>query len=247
LTREITYDPSTRKLRANPMPELVLLRNDTLFNASSLQLRPGGQPTRLPLSPASAGDTVDVTVSYVLGTHGAIRTGVSVLANADNISESTVVRLEVGLPDANGVRRGSASGRVELAEGDCPWSNWWECTHPQCIANRSASGQCPSYQRARAARPADLLWNASFALAEGAESVDVRLLVDRSIVEVFVAGGQVAALVAYEPKSVAMTSLHVFGEEEEEEDLSSRGEGEKSRVVEARDVRVYSMSCGWVE
>ena len=189
LVREITYDPASRMLRSNPMPELEQLRNGSLFQVSSLLLQPGGALKTIPL-PAGSGGTIDLTVSFVLGTQGDTRAGVSVLANDGNISESTVIRLEVGLPGSDGTRHGTASGRVELAPGDCPWSNFWECQHPECILNRTASKQCPSFQRNRAARPPDLLWNASFTLRDSFAAnssngtVDMRVLVDRSIVEV---------------------------------------------------------------
>ena len=243
LTREIKYDACTRKLVANPMPELNVLRNGSLFNAKSMQLHQGGALTTLPLAGA-AGDAIDFSASFVLQPERT-SVGMSVLAHPENISGSTTVRLEVGAPDSKGTYRGNASARIELEEGECPWSNWWECSHPECVKNRSSSG-CPSLQRDRMPRPVDMLWTAPFALAkaqvkscDGAPCVDVRILVDRSIVEIFVAGGRVAALMAYEPADVSMTHVHMWGEGTAAEQAGA------AVGVGARDVEVFSMGCGW--
>ena len=85
----------------------------------------------------------------------------------------------------------------------------------------------------------DLLWNSSFTLpknsSSGSDAVDVRVLVDRSLVEVFVAGGKVAALMAYQPPGLDYTQVHLLGADEQ-----SPGQ------AHARAVRVESMGCGWV-
>jgi hypothetical protein len=250
LLREINFDSFTGKLIANPVPELALLHNATLFSTTTMPLQPlargggSGGATVLPLAPSGAGHTADLSAQFSL--HPSVPTsfGVSVLAHVDNISESTTVRVAVSAPDSRGVYRGVVHGRVELAEGECPWEDWWECAHPACLKNRSAP-DCPSLQKARAPRPRDLGWNGSFSLTnehfvadcEGSlPCITVRILIDRSLVEVFVAGGQVSALMAYEPPSLTATQVHMFTEPTMPLEAA---------VGVAARVQVHSMGCGW--
>ena len=171
------------------------------------------------------------------------------LANPDNISGSTTVRVVVSAPDAaTGVYHGTASGRIELSSGECPWQNWWECAHPECIGNRSKP-DCPSLQKARMARPTDMAWSAPFTLSpnhaahcgsKGEMCVDVRVLVDRSVVEIFVAGGRVAALMAYEPPDTAHTFVHLFAGGQPQSVSTTT-------TVTLQTVNVWSVGCGWNE
>lgn len=141
LTREINYNPFSRKLLVNPMPELDLLRNGSLFSADSMELKHGSTQT-LPLgSPGDllAGGVVDFIASFVLGSDGT-SFGVSVLANAENLMDSTTVR--VSPPGSDGVYHGVASGRIELQPEDCPWGNWWECTQKSGVHRQPKSVSC---------------------------------------------------------------------------------------------------------
>ena len=72
-------------------------------------------------------------------------------------------------------------------------------------------------------------WSAPFVLAAGESAeVDVRVLVDRSIVEVFAMKGRVAGLLAYLP-GMGGTAVHLFAGE-------SAGE--------ATGVEVHETGCG---
>ena len=51
-----------------------------------------------------------------------------------------------------------------------------------------------------------------------------------SVVEVFVAGGRVASLVAYQPPDTSYTNVHL---------LSADGR------VTAQQLKIWSMGCGW--
>lgn len=65
------------------------------------------------------------------------------------------------------------------------------------------------------------------------ETLDVRLLVDRAIVEVFLMGGRtsfVASKVAYDPET---TAVHLF----------NNGAAE----VAAKNISVFGMGCGWTD
>ena len=83
-------------------------------------------------------------------------------------------------------------------------------------------------------------WSQAFTLpASQAKSVDVRVLVDRSIVEVFVGGGRVAAVMDYQPPNdvsgrddldlLGYSGVHLFAEQ----------------AQEVTGLKVWQMGCGW--
>ena len=100
---------SHRRLVSNPVPELSLLHEDTLFQADSMQLQPG-RLTPLALSDATAGDAIDLNASFVLSPSTAF--GLSVLANPHNLSGSAVVRVRV-TARSDGSFDGVVNGSVE--------------------------------------------------------------------------------------------------------------------------------------
>ena len=101
---------SHRRLVSNPVPELSLLHEDTLFQADSIQLQPG-RLTPLALSDATAGDAIDLNASFVL-TKSTTAFGLSVLANPHNLSGSAVVRVRV-TTRSDGSFHGVVNGSVE--------------------------------------------------------------------------------------------------------------------------------------
>ena len=75
-------------------------------------------------------------------------------------------------------------------------------------------------------------WNATFDLVREQDELDVRVVVDRSVVEIFVAGGRVAGLMATRtPNSTLATAVHLFAPAE--------------ALVASLDI--WSMGCGWNE
>ena len=100
---------SHRRLVSNPVPELSLLHEDTLFQADSMQLQPG-RLTPLALSDATAADAIDLNASFVLSPSTAF--GLSVLANPHNLSGSAVVRVRV-TARSDGSFDGVVNGSVE--------------------------------------------------------------------------------------------------------------------------------------
>jgi sucrose-6-phosphate hydrolase SacC (GH32 family) len=74
-------------------------------------------------------------------------------------------------------------------------------------------------------------WSHGFALhGATAEHVSLRVLVDRSVVEVFIGGGLVAAVMPYQPPNISYTSVHLFS---------------TLQPQLVRNVTVWEMSCGW--
>jgi hypothetical protein len=64
------------------------------------------------------------------------------------------------------------------------------------------------------------------------ETLDVRILVDRPVVEVFVLGGRIAFVHQDLGYSQSMTAVHVYNE--------------GARAVKATNVSAHGMSCGWL-
>ena len=88
--------------------------------------------------------------------------------------------------------------------------------------------------------PPRLDWQAQpFVLNQTLEGLEVRVLVDRSIVEVFIGGGRAAAVMSYQPPNnvsdpaamdlTSYTSLHLFA----------------GQAATATNVTVHQMGCGW--
>ena len=130
----------------------------------------------------------------------------------------------------------------------------WRCTlkaaleKTGCPVITSARGaisgaKVPGQQRCGRAThgfsPPRLDWSQDFTLPAGARTVDIRVLVDRSIVELFVGGGRVAAVMAYQPPNDVsdinamdienFTSVHLFADQ--------------PQVV--ANVSIHQMGCGW--
>ena len=129
--------------------------------------------------------------------------GLSVLANERDLSGSAVIRVNVSA--VVGGFTGTVQGAVELSPPGLEWNGTFLLSNA-----RAATSVCG-----------------------GAACVDVRVLVDRSIIEIFVAGGQVASLMAFQPPSVNYTNVHLFAAGEE--------------AVTAKAVHVFEMGCGWNE
>lgn len=204
--------------------ELASLRNGSLFDFSSespglgVKLRPRALFT-LPLQSSSGdrppeqqwGDSIDVEIGFELPSNtSAAGFGVSVLAGPNTTINSTMITIDVGSPlPTNGSRFGKVTGRLDtLSPPPVPCGTWTE----------GWLARCP--------------WEGSFELLEGESTVDLRVLVDRSVVEVFVARGQVASLVAYQPPDLGYTNVHVLS-----------GDGR----VATKGIHVWSMGCGWNE
>ena len=131
---------SDRRLVSNPVPELSLLHEDTLFQADSMQLQPG-RLTPLALSDSTAADAIDLNASFVL-TQSTTAFGLSVLANPHNLSDSAVVRVRV-TARSDGSFHGIVNGSVEPSPS-------------------ATSEQGPVGSRQGAAPHVDLSWSGRF-------------------------------------------------------------------------------------
>eukprot|EP01052_Picozoa_sp_SAG31_P028558 SAG31_NODE_2767_length_5122_cov_7.978101_6_plen_111_part_00 len=83
-------------------------------------------------------------------------------------------------------------------------------------------------------------WSSSFALNGSSQTIEVRILVDRSIVEVFLGGGKIAAVMAYQPPNevdsinskkrdlAGYSSVHFFADQ-----------------PTMANLEIHQMGCGW--
>lgn len=108
------------------------------------------------------------------------------------------------------------------------------------ISGAKVSGEQRCGRTAHGFLPPRLDWSQDFTLPAGATAVDIRVLVDRSIVEIFVGGGRVAAVMAYQPPNdvsdvgAAMdienfTSVHLFADQPQA----------------VTNISIHQMGCGW--
>ena len=200
-------DPLTPRLRVKPLSEYATLRNGSLYNRSDT-LRPAQLFTPLLTGP---GHTMELMASFAFSAsattdeHKARSTPQPVWADRFVLS---VLALSTGthnstLITANVSAPNNVTGnRVGVLSVERPLST----SRPEIAVN----------------------WSAPFELPAGAKTIDIRVFVDRSVVEVFAAG--MAGVQAYRPPSTAYTMVHV---------MSAR--------ATTVSLEAWSMGCGWAD
>jgi hypothetical protein len=86
-------------------------------------------------------------------------------------------------------------------------------------------------------------WQRAFQVLPGERTVDIRVLVDRSVVEVWVAGGR-ATLQGRSYAAASHTAVHIVAP-------SGESHGSPNHLVQKQPVTVanysiHSMGCGWL-
>ena len=219
LVRTISWDRTAHALISYPVPEYAALRNATFLSGVDLgTLAPGATKT-LDAVPAAAGGALDLLMSFDLSAlpagDGASHFGVALRAPAvapgGNVSDTLAVAAQnvwfvVSAADpASGARNVTVAG---VMNGPGPPA----APKP----NPCNRGVCPDN---------------TTRLFPG-EMLDVRVLVDRPVTEVFVLGGRVAFVHQDNTFDARKTSVHVYNSGE-------------SAFVRASNVSVFGMGCGW--
>ena len=218
LVRTISWDRTARALISYPVPEYAELRNATFLSGVDLgTLAPGATKT-LGAVPAAAGGALDLLMSFDLSAlpagDGASHFGVALRAPAvapgQNASGALAgaaqnVWFVVSAADpASGVRNVTVAG-VMNGPGPPAAPKPYPCHRNVCPSNTTQ-------------------------LFPG-ETLDVRVLVDRPVTEVFVLGGRVAFVHQDNTFDASKTSVHVY----------NGGES----AVSVRSLSVFGMGCGW--
>ena len=236
LIRELTWDRKVRTVVSYPVAEYIELRNATFISGaapssggsgtstiegaalSKFQLEPG-TIKQLEAIPSAAGGALDLEVSFDLSTIPAdatvARFGVAVRAPLESSTDSNSsvlaeaaqnVWFEVGPKDPeSGSRRVTVAGIMNgLGPPNPPRP--FKCYRGACPSNTTT-------------------------LFVG-ETLDVRILVDRPVTEVYVLGGRIAFVHGDGTFTLDKTAVYVYNQ-----DISA--------TVQVANVTAYGMDCGW--
>ena len=189
MPREIHYHPRLRTLVANPVRELVSLRNGTLTQEKEVGLS-AGVPHMLPGTAGGEAASADIEITVTLPAE-AVAVGVVVLSNADYAPNG------IG-PDNHGVQ---VSVTLSARRGDGSRTGWANISaHNAAACVPGTKFPCADYRSARA--PLTMLPEDTV--------LRLRVLVDRVVVEAFVQGGRVQFTKSYIPPSIRDSVVHVF-------------------------------------
>eukprot|EP00041_Stephanoeca_diplocostata_P017920 m.370352 g.370352 ORF g.370352 m.370352 type:complete len:629 (+) comp20858_c0_seq34:199-2085(+) len=187
LIREVSFDAAVNHLVSRPVAEYDSLHNATFVRpGTAVSLEPGSTK-QMPID-ESAGGALDVSVSFdvhsLSPTTGLSRFGVAVRAPASGVEGAAQnVHFVVSPVNPDGSRNVTVNGTINM------------------IPNKGAPypchrNQCPS-RSTRVLR---------------GETLDVRILVDRSVVEVFVMGGRIAWVHADPLFNETKTAVHLYND-----------------------------------
>ena len=206
LVREMSFDAAAGRLTSAPIRELAKLRNATHVDAASKPLAAGDRWT-LGI-PSGAGGALDVLVSFELpGQTVASPGGFGIAVRAPPTATAGAALLitvtNITSPDAAGTRNATVLFPPPVDPG-CKPAPW--CT-----------------------RPAGYKAEATVPVLKG-ESLDLRVLVDRPVIEAFFQRGRTSYVTADTPFSLDNSSVHLFNNGPEN--------------VRA-NVSAFGMGCGW--
>merc|ERR1712166_98964 len=201
--RQVAYDPQIKGLISNPVSELSNLRNSTLGTAKRIAVAAGTSHIVSGTGFPADASTSDVVVNISVPTTVAAGSaiGVSVLANV-----------------SNGKPFGGVLAMVNF-------------TAPDSSGTINAMASIRTLDPCASSPDAGSPTTAHFQILKGETSLEIRMLVDRSIVEVFVMGGRVVFTQMFNPAVLYVPDTNVA--------LHSWG----TNAIATVDV--FSMGCGW--
>ena len=206
--REVAYDPRIASLVSNPVKELLGLRNGTLASETNVRVTPSAPHIVAGTGAPHDASTSDVVVRMLVPTDG-------------------------GAPSAVGVR-----ALANVTDDGLPFGGILTVVN---FTARDANGTMHATASIRTLDPCGRgssgLSTASFSILKGESAIDLRLLVDRSVVEVFVMGGRVVFSATYAPSVLYVPDTHI----------ALHAWGSTTGGVTATSIEVYSMGCGWTD
>ena len=223
--RELNYDAAAGQVLSNPVRELAALRNATISRASkAVRLAPGVLHT-VPGTGGGTATAADIEVEVTLPAQGGPAAfSVVVLANSGYVhvpggggdaASGVTIALAVSARRGDGSRSGTAT---ISAAGAAP------CT--------AASPFCENATRPENGAKA----TADFWVLAAEETLALRVLVDRVLVEAFVQRGRVAFTKSFVPQRWQDSAVHLLA-----------GGGPLAPTLTATRVDVWGMGCGWVD
>ena len=203
--REVSYDPKLATLISNPVRELVQLRNGTLASEQNVRVAPG-TPHVVPGTGAPAdASTADVVLRIALP---------AATSTAAAVGVSVLANVSAGAP---------FGGILTIVSFSAPDANGTMTA----LASIRTLNPCGSGSEG--------LVQASFPILNGEAALDLRILVDRSVVEVFVQGGRAVFSKTFAPSVIYVSDIHV----------AVHAFGDAPLTLETIDV--HSMGCGWTD
>jgi hypothetical protein len=214
MAREMAWDRTASRLVSYPVPEYKLLRNETVVEGLNLGAISPGEVISLDGISEEVGGALDLEVSFDLSNIpvevSVAHFGVVVRAPAKGSSDALSgaaqnVWFDVGPANFKGVRNVTVSGIVNGPGAPNP-PQPYSCHRNVCPSNVTQL----------------------FPL----ETLDVRIIVDRPIVEVYVLGGRIAWVHMDNTFNPNTTAVHIYNA------------GDLFNVT-ASNVSAYGMGCGW--
>ena len=210
LVRELAFDAKANRLTSVPLREYTTLRNATYVDGTSKSLATGARWT-LEIPPGGARGALDILLSFELGpatSKGGFGVAVRAPAGATVGAALVITVVNITEPDPN-----TGTRNVTILFTPPPMD-------PRC---RVGSQPCTP-------RPAGYKAQATVPVLAG-ESLDLRVLVDRPVIEAFFMAGRTSYVTADTPFTLANSSVHIFND------------GEASVLVS--NVSAFGMGCGW--
>lgn len=213
--RVLRYEPTWQQLTSNPPDELKQLRNGTLFNYTNRRVDAGAS---IELATASSAADVELLLALPTASGDVLSFELQLLASPTSAGRSTNVVVEVGGEGPAGVRCGNLT--IETPRTSAPTGGsgsgsdeTMHCTGGACV------GWAPWG-----------LMTANFTVYRHETVLALRILVDRSVVEAFAAGGR------------AVVSARDFPAEHE---VAAQLRTGLTGPLLVRSAIGFSMGCGW--
>lgn len=222
----ISYDRAWQGLVSNPLPAYATLRNGTFVNDTAVRtLAPGER-----YSPA---------LTLLDGARGTSRAQSRNSSSIDSTGSTNGAAVDV-LAAVNVPQDPHAATSFELQVlaatrgGVVNQTSKWEINATSLQFNISAADESTGTRhgtvtmRMRAEGP----YTIPFDVLKGERSITVRVLVDRSVVEVFVQGGRASTVARDYNGGEDETAIHITNTD--------------GAALDIANLTVYSMGCGWV-